>query len=115
MKRMRVLVVDDDRDFAEGLADVLAIKGHQVDTALNGDEAVARFGEQGYDLAFIDIKMRRKNGLETFLEIRREHPSGWKGYRDGSFLCFPLKDDAGQAIGAVSVSWPHVTAKMRCA
>ena len=33
---MRIFVVDDHRDIAEGLADVLRLHGHEVEVAFNG-------------------------------------------------------------------------------
>ncbi len=71
MSRLRIFVVDDDRDFAESLADVLELDGHQVDLAHSGEEAIDRFLEHDYDLTFMDVKLPGMSGVESFLEIRR--------------------------------------------
>ena len=75
MKRMSILVVDDNRDFAESLGDVLELDGHKVTLAFSGEEAFSLFKEQEFDLTFMDIKLPGKNGVESFSEIRKIRPS----------------------------------------
>ncbi len=74
MGKLRIFVVDDDRDFAESLADVLRLDGHEVDTAYSGEEAVERFKQQDYDLTFMDVKLPGINGVEGFMQIRKLKP-----------------------------------------
>ena len=38
----RVLVVDDDLDFAQGLNNLLTLEGYEVEMASSGDEAIAK-------------------------------------------------------------------------
>jgi CheY-like chemotaxis protein len=42
MAQAQVLIVDDDRDLAESLADFVESHGHEVTLASNGQEAVER-------------------------------------------------------------------------
>lgn len=58
----RILVVDDEPDAADVLADILASDGHAVDTAPNGRVALDRLGEPAYDLVLSDIKMPEMDG-----------------------------------------------------
>jgi two-component system response regulator HydG len=74
MKNLRVLVVDDDRDFAESLAYVLEPHVREVQLAFTGQEAVKKFRETNFDIAFMDVMMPGKNGVESFLEIRKAKP-----------------------------------------
>jgi two-component system, NtrC family, response regulator HydG len=67
----RVLIVDDDRDHAESLADILEMRGHRVDLAHSGEEAVERFCGSDYDLVLMDVQLPGMNGVETFFEFRR--------------------------------------------
>ena len=98
MKPLRIFVVDDDIDFAEGLAEVLEIKGHEVEIAFSAEEAVRRFRECDFDLAFIDIKMPGKNGVEALLEIRRIKPGArvimMTGHRVGTLAELALERGA---------------------
>jgi DNA-binding response OmpR family regulator len=66
----RVLVVEDDRDFAESLMIALGVHDCQVDIARSGEEAVRKFRDMRYDIAFMDIKLPGKNGVESLAEIR---------------------------------------------
>jgi len=74
MKALKVLVVDDDPDFAETIADVLESEGHTVAVAFTGEEALARVEDFDFDLAFMDVRLPGINGVESFLEIRNRKP-----------------------------------------
>ncbi len=71
MVRRRILIVDDDRDFADSVADILELRGHDVTVAYSADSAIAKFDDCDFDLAFVDFQMPGKNGVECFMEIRR--------------------------------------------
>jgi two-component system response regulator HydG len=75
MNSLRVFIVDDDRDFAESLTLLLEGRGHHVELAFSGEEAIAKFRQQDFDITFMDIRLPGKNGTESFLEIRRFKPS----------------------------------------
>jgi CheY-like chemotaxis protein len=70
----RVLVVDDDRDFAESLADALDIWGYEVEVVHSGEDAIRRCSESNFDLALMDVRMPNKNGVDSFLEIQQLKP-----------------------------------------
>ncbi len=72
---LRIFVVDDHRDVAEGLADVLRMHGHEVEVAFNGEQAIRVFREKDFDIAFMDVMMPGMNGVESFLEIRKIKPA----------------------------------------
>lgn len=75
MKRaLRILVVDDDRDHADSLADLFALEGHRPEVAYCAQDAIDKFLKNDFDLAFIDVVMPGMNGVESFLEIRRSKP-----------------------------------------
>jgi DNA-binding response OmpR family regulator len=71
MSHARILVVDDDADFAETMADVLTLSGHEVTIAGTGEDAVRLARQQHFDICFMDVKLPGMNGLESFLEIHR--------------------------------------------
>ncbi len=74
MEKKNILIVDDDIDFAESLASVLNLFGHNVSFVQSGEEAIEKYRNVNYDLAFFDIVMPGKNGVESFLEIRHFKP-----------------------------------------
>jgi len=65
----RVLVVEDDRDFAESLVIALGTRNCQVDIAHTGEEAIRLYQGNCYDIAFMDIKLPGKNGVQSLAEI----------------------------------------------
>lgn len=66
----KILIVDDDLDFAESLADLLEPQGHSITIATSGAAAIQRVTDQKFDLVFLDIKMPGIDGVET---LRRLH------------------------------------------
>lgn len=74
MKKLRILVVDDDPDFAEGIADALTLEGHEVAIAASGEEALETYTETEFDLTFMDVKLPGRDGVESFVQIRRRFP-----------------------------------------
>lgn len=70
----RVLVVDDDCDHAESLADVLEMRGHAAQIANSGEEALTHFRDEDFDFVLLDVKLPGINGVETFLEMRKIRP-----------------------------------------
>ena len=70
-KPIRVFIVDDDVDFAESLALVLEENNCEVKLASSGEEAINTFKKLEFDITFMDVKMPGKNGVESFLEIRK--------------------------------------------
>ncbi|HZS83167.1 MAG TPA: response regulator [Stellaceae bacterium] len=71
---LRVFIVDDDRDLAESLADLLEGKGHSVELAFDGARAIEIFRSRDFDIVFMDVKMPGMSGVETFFEFRRIKP-----------------------------------------
>lgn len=74
MEQLKIFIVEDDADLAEGLAESLELEGHEVEIASTGEEAISRFQKQDFDLTFMDVKLPGKNGVESFLEIRALKP-----------------------------------------
>jgi CheY-like chemotaxis protein len=59
---MRALIVDDDPDIREVIADVLVDEGWDVETAADGKEALQRVQAQPPDLILLDYQMPRWDG-----------------------------------------------------
>ncbi|MDP6351814.1 MAG: response regulator [Alphaproteobacteria bacterium] len=71
----RIEVVDDDADFADSLADMLALKGFVVRTAENRGQALALAESFEPEVAFIDIRLGSENGLDLIGALRDGRPN----------------------------------------
>jgi CheY-like chemotaxis protein len=68
---VHVLIVDDESDVREFLADVLTDAGMNVTTAESGDEALRRLRENPPDLISTDLVMPGKSGIRLIHELRK--------------------------------------------
>jgi len=66
----RVLVVDDNRDAAQLLAETLRFGGFEVATAFDGIEALQTLKTFRADVAILDIGLPSMNGLELARQLR---------------------------------------------
>ncbi len=74
MPPLKIFIVDDNQDFAESLADILELEGHQVELVFDGETAIEKFRGQSFDITFMDVKLPGMNGVESFFEIRKINP-----------------------------------------
>jgi two-component system response regulator YesN len=72
-KRLKVLVVDDEREFRRSLCFRLRKKyAAYVDEAKSGSEGIRKVGvSNAYDLILVDLKMPKKTGVETYRELTK--------------------------------------------
>jgi signal transduction histidine kinase/ActR/RegA family two-component response regulator len=70
--RRRILIVDDNKDSANSLAMLLKLKGHDVHTAHDGQEAVDKSESLRPDAVLLDIGLPRLNGYEAGRQIRNK-------------------------------------------
>lgn len=66
----RILVVDDEREVCKMLSKFLTNKGHEVCTALNGEEALTLVKKDRPHIVLLDIKMPKMDGIECLKQIR---------------------------------------------
>jgi CheY-like chemotaxis protein len=66
-----ILVVDDEPDTCQNLADIFTDLGYRVDTAPDGPAALELVRKTPYAVALLDFKMPGMDGLELYREIKR--------------------------------------------
>ena len=70
MKKLTVLVVDDDREIVESIAIFLQADGYLVRKAYNGLEALDIVMTENVHLIILDIMMPELDGIKTLLKVR---------------------------------------------
>jgi CheY-like chemotaxis protein len=70
---IRMLLVDDDDDLRQSLAELLVEEGFQVTQAVDGRDALARLANEPIDLILLDYMMPEMDGL-AFREAQCAHP-----------------------------------------
>ncbi len=69
MARTRLLIIDDDPDYVDGIKSILEKADYQVDVAYNPKDGFAALDAQKYDLLLLDIMMGR--GAEGVMVARK--------------------------------------------
>ncbi len=72
--KTRILVVDDDPYIRNMLQQLLETNDFQVQTAINGIDAIDKYKENPADLIIMDIVMPEKEGIETIIELKNDYP-----------------------------------------
>lgn len=67
---MRILVVEDNRTLADGLAAVLRGSGYAVDVVCDGVSANAVLAAESFDLVILDLTLPEMDGLEVLRAMR---------------------------------------------
>jgi DNA-binding response OmpR family regulator len=66
----RILVIDDDRDLTEMLAEYLGPEGFNVDVAHSGEDGLRRAMTTSYALIILDVMLPQMNGFEVLRRLR---------------------------------------------
>ncbi|MDH3713568.1 MAG: response regulator transcription factor [Gammaproteobacteria bacterium] len=67
---MRILLIEDDRDLAEGLRRALEQSGYTVDWIADGERANAVLKTDDFDLVVLDLGLPRLDGLSVLRQLR---------------------------------------------
>lgn len=95
----RILIADDEVEFASTLATRLELRGYDTDIANSGEQTLEAISRQIPDLLLLDLKMPDLDGLEVLAQLRETHKNlkvimltGHGSYSAGN---------QGMALGAV--------------
>ncbi|MCX6591159.1 MAG: response regulator transcription factor [Acidobacteria bacterium] len=67
----RILLVEDERDLATTLADLLSAEGYQVAMVHDGPAGLAKAQSDSFDLIILDVMLPGKNGYDVCRELRQ--------------------------------------------
>ena len=70
----RILIVDDEKEFVQTLAERLSIRNYNVNTAFNGEDAVEKIKKYNFDVVILDVAMPGMSGIDVLGEIKKIKP-----------------------------------------
>lgn len=102
-----ILIVDDDKDFAEVLAVKLGAAGFHAEKAENGEEGVLKVQAINPDLVLLDMKMPGMSGADVIAKLKSDERTKnvnvvfLSSYGDPRFNFGNVDHKAAQEIGAL--------------
>ena len=72
--KIRVLLVDDEKEFVESLSERLELRLFDVKTSYTGDEPIRLIQQEDIDVIILDVLMPGKDGIATLTEIKKLKP-----------------------------------------
>ncbi len=72
--KTRLLIVDDEKDFVEALAERLVIRDYDATTSMDGRDAIEKAKRYNFDVVILDVKMPGMDGVEVLREIKGIKP-----------------------------------------
>ena len=70
---IKILIVDDEVKFLDAIEERLELRGFDVVTASNGQDALDVADSQKFDLALVDLKMPGLNGQQVLEALKKQH------------------------------------------
>ena len=71
---MRILLVDDEQELVETLAERLKIRGIEARWATTGDAAMKLIETENFDLAILDVKIPGMSGIDLHKKMKTKYP-----------------------------------------
>lgn len=70
---MRILIVEDEIDLCDTIAEGLQIDGYAVDRCYDGEEAYELITTETYDLVVLDLNLPGMDGIDVLTELRKQN------------------------------------------
>ncbi|MCQ2544743.1 MAG: response regulator transcription factor, partial [Lachnospiraceae bacterium] len=70
---MRILIIEDEYELCESMAEGLRVDGYEVDTCQNGEEGLDILFSAEYDLILLDLNLPGMDGMDILKEFRKEN------------------------------------------
>lgn len=75
MSQTKVLIADDEMEFASTLAERLRIRGYNAKSVYCAEDAIAFVRDNSPDVMLLDLRMPRMNGIQVLKTIRQFNES----------------------------------------
>jgi DNA-binding response OmpR family regulator len=90
----KILVVDDDPDILNAVSIILESQGHEVKTALNGAEGLAKLKDESPDIMILDMLMPQMDGFEVCKTLQDPR---WSKYKSMPIIILTsVREEASQ-------------------
>ena len=74
MKKFKLLLVDDEKEFIQTLSERLKMRNLESNTVFDGEQAISFVKENEPDVIVLDIKMPGINGIEVLRQVKKAYP-----------------------------------------
>ncbi len=116
MRVLDILVIDDERDLASSIADMIEAEGHRAVLALSGEAALEAARERAFDMIFLDVKLPGMNGIDALRALRQTQGRArvvlMTGYRIDNLLMEAVKT-GGLAVLSRPATAPRMLEHLR--
>ena len=75
MTKLKLLIIDDEVEFASTLCQRLLLRGIDATDVYSGTEGLAKLAEIAPEIVILDLKMPDMNGLDVLTEIKKYDPT----------------------------------------
>ena len=97
-----MLLVDDDRQLLEAMADWLRDQGFEVDTSNGYADALAKLRQKTYEMLLVDVRLQDGDGFDLLEQVRRNYPDShvvlMTGYGDADAAVEALRSGASDYL-----------------
>ena len=69
-KKIKILLIDDEEEFASTLAERLELRGYVAKIAGNGESGISLITNDSFDIVILDLMMPGLNGIDTLKQIK---------------------------------------------
>ncbi len=69
-KKIKILLIDDEEEFASTLAERLELRGYIAKISKDGESGISLLTHDSFDIVILDLMMPGLNGLDTLKQIK---------------------------------------------
>ena len=102
MEEHNILIVDDNKDFADVFCDILTANKYNAESCYSGSCAIELLQDRVFDIIFLDIRMPEMDGIETLKKVKKLRPDTvvimMTGYSVDELVHKALEEKASEII-----------------
>lgn len=118
-ERLKILLVDDEKEFVESLSERLELRNLDADIAYDGEQALKAVEDGKHDVMVLDLRMPGIDGIEVLRRVKETNPdvqvvilTGHGTDKDeemarklGAFAYLKKPVDIDQLVGTLHKAW----------